>query len=77
MGALPAKYVVFYQILEKDDKIRQEETSNTDLTLNVLTLGSYSIFVQGFGAEGDSAVLPSANSQPTTITISIYHYLHC
>ena len=77
MGALPAKYVVFYRIIKKDDNISQEETSNTELTLNGLTLGSYCIFVKGFGAEGDSAVLPSANSQPTTITIGIQSIATC
>ena len=77
MGALPAKYVVFYHIIEKEDNISQEETSNTDLTLNGLTLGSYCIFVKGFGAEGDAAVLPSASSQPTTITIGIQSITMC
>ena len=77
MGALPAKYVVFYRIIKKDDNISQEETSNTELTLNGLTLGSYCIFVKGFGAEGDSAVLPSAKSQPTTITIGIQSITTC
>ena len=72
-GTPPAGYEVFYE-LTVGDKIDSKEntTSNTELTLTGLTLGSYSIFVVSFGAEGHP-VLPSKHSQPTTVMIG-KHY---
>ena len=43
-------------------------TSNTELTLTGLSLGSYSIFVVGSGVVGD-LILPSARSNTATVTI--------
>ena len=48
-------------------------TSNTELTLTGLTLGNYSIFVVGYGAEGHP-VLPSAHSETVTIIIGKLNY---
>ena len=65
-GAPPAGYEVFYQLTGGGSIVSGGNTSNTELTLTGLTLGNYSIFVVGFGAEGDP-VLPSARSEIATI----------
>ena len=46
-------------------------TNNTALTLTGLSLGSYSIFVVGSGADGD-VVLPSVHSNTATIMIGLW-----
>ena len=67
-GTPPAGYEVFYQLTGGGSIVSGGNTSNTELTLTGLTLASYSIFVVGFGEEGDP-VLPSDRSQTTTIGI--------
>ena len=54
-------------------------TSNTELTLTGLTLGSHSIFVVSFGAEGDP-ILPRSETVPIIIglqynTICVAYYV--
>ena len=66
-GTPPAGYEVFYQ-LTGGCIVSGGNTSNTELTLTGLTLGNYSIFVVGYGAEGDP-VLPSTRSETTSIII--------
>lgn len=63
----PAIYEVFYQ-LEGGSSFSGGITSNTKLTLTGLSLGSYSIFVVGSGADGDP-VLPSSHSNNVTVMI--------
>ena len=46
-------------------------TNNTALTLNGLSLRSYSIFVVGSGADGD-LVLPSVHSNTATVMIGLW-----
>ena len=53
---------MFYQSTEGGSVVSGGNTSNTELTLTGLTIGNYSIFVVGFGAEGDP-VLPSDRSE--------------
>ena len=60
-GTPPAGYEVFYQSTGSS----AGNTSDTELTLTNLAVGSYSMYVVGFGAEGDP-VLPSARSQTTS-----------
>ena len=67
-GPAVASYEVFYQLTGGGSIVSGGNTSNTELTLTGLTLGSYSIFVVGFGAIGEP-VLPSVSSNITTITI--------
>ena len=67
-GTPPAGYEVFYQLTGGGSIVSGGNTSNTELTLTGLTLGSYSIFVVGYGAESDP-VLPSARSVIHNITI--------
>ena len=67
-GTPPAGYEVFYQLTGGGSIVSGGNTSNTELTLTGLTLGSYSIFVVGFEAEGHP-VLPSARSETTIIMI--------
>ena len=66
-GTPPAGYEVFYQ-LTGCVIVSGGNTSNTELTLTGLTLGSYSIFVVSFGAEEDP-VLPSTHSETASIVI--------
>ena len=63
----PAIYEVFYQVTGMSST-SGGTTSNTELTLTGLALGSYSIFIVGSGADGD-LVLPSAHSNTATVTI--------
>ena len=63
----PAIYEVFYQVTGMSST-SGGTTSNTELTLTGLSLGSYSIFVVGSGADGD-LVLPSVHSNTATIMI--------
>ena len=63
----PAIYGVFYQVSGMSST-SGGTTSNTELTLTGLALGSYSIFIVGSGADGD-LVLPSAHSNMATVTI--------
>ena len=67
-GTPPAGYEVFYQLTGGGSIVSGGNTSNTELTLTGLTLGSYSIFVVSYGAEGDP-VLPSTRSEIHNITI--------
>ena len=67
-GPPPAGYEVFYQLTGGGSIVSGGNTSNTELTLTGLTLGNYSIFVVGYGAEGDP-LLPSARSVTTTVMI--------
>ena len=65
----PAIYEVFYQVTGSSNRVSVGNTSNTELTLTGLALGSqYSIFVVGSGADGD-LVLPSVHSNTATVTI--------
>ena len=65
----PAIYEVFYQVTGMSStRLSGGTTSNTDQTLTGLSLGSYSIFVVGSGADGD-LVLPSAHSNTAAVTI--------
>ena len=67
-GPAVASYEVFYQLTGGGSIVSGGNTSNTELTLTGLTLGNYSIFVVGLGAEGE-LVLPSDRSNIATITI--------
>ena len=74
-GPQPAGYEVFYYENENATSVRN--TSSTELTLTGLTLGTYYIFVVGYGAEGDP-VLPSFSSQKITIMIgNNYNIILC
>ena len=66
-SAVPAGYEVFYQV-DGDSTLSAGNTSNTELTLTGLTLGTHSLFVVGYGAEG-APVLPSAHSNTTSVVI--------
>ena len=66
-SAEPAGYEVFYQV-DGGSTLSGGTTSNTELTLTGLTLGSHSFFVVGYGAEG-APVLPSAHSNTASIII--------
>ena len=63
----PAIYEVFYQVTGMSST-SGGITSSIELTLTGLSLGSYSIFVVGSGADED-LVLPSDRSNTVTITI--------
>ena len=63
----PAIYEVFFQVTGMSST-SGGNTSNTELTLTGLSLGSYSIFVVGSGVVGD-LILPSARSNTATVTI--------
>ena len=67
----PAGYEVYYQLTGASSNVRN--TSNTELTLTGLTLGNYSFFVVGYGAE-EQPVLPSAHSKIVTIMIGKLNY---
>ena len=64
----PAMYEVFYQLAGSSTRVSGGTSSNIGLTLTGLTLGSYSIFVVGSGADGD-LVLPSVHSNTVTVMI--------
>ena len=65
----PTIYEVFYQVTGMSStRLSGGTTSNTELTLTGLSLGSYSIFVVGSGTDGD-LVLPSVHSSTATIMI--------
>ena len=66
----PAIYEVFYQVTGmSSSRLSGGTTSNNELTLTGLALGSeYSLFVVGSGADGD-LVLPSVHSNTATVTI--------
>ena len=66
----PAIYEVFYQVTGMSST-SGGTTNNTALTLNGLSLRSYSIFVVGSGADGD-LVLPSVHSNTATIMIGLW-----
>ena len=66
-SAVPAGYEVFY-LVDGGSTLSGGTTSNTELTLTGLTLGTHSLFVVGYGAEGDP-VLPSAHSNTASIII--------
>ena len=62
-----AGYEVFYQVAG-GSTLSGGNTSNTELTLTGLTLGTHSLFVVGYGAEG-APVLPSAHSNTASVMI--------
>ena len=66
---------MFYQLTEGGSIVSGGNTSNTELTLTGLTLESYSIFVVGYGTEGEP-VLPSARSEIVTIMIGKVQHTH-
>ena len=66
-SAVPAGYEVFYQV-DGGSTLSGGNTSNTELTLTGLTLGTHSFFVVGYGAEG-APVLPSAHSNTASVVI--------
>ena len=66
-SAVPAGYEVFYQV-DGGSTLSGGTTSNTELTLTGLTLGTHSLFVVGYGAEG-APVLPSAHSNTASVMI--------
>ena len=66
-SAVPAGYEVFYQV-DGGSTLSGGNTSNTQLTLTGLTLGTHSLFVVGYGAEG-APVLPSAHSNTASVVI--------
>ena len=66
-SAVPAGYEVFYQV-DGGSTLSGGTTSNTELTLTGLTLGTHSLFVVGYGAEG-APVLPSAHSNTDSVMI--------
>ena len=66
-SAVPAGYEVFYQV-DGGSILSGGNTSNTELTLTGLTLGTHSFFVVGYGAEG-APVLPSAHSNTASVVI--------
>ena len=66
-SAVPAGYEVFYQV-DGGSTLSGGNTSNTELTLTGLTLGTHSLFVVGYGAEG-APVLPSAHSNTASVVI--------
>ena len=72
-SSAPAGYEVFYQVAG-GSTLSGGNTSNTELTLTGLTLGTYSFFVVGYGADGEP-VLPSAHSNTATVTIG--EICHC
>ena len=68
-----AGYEVFYQVAG-GSTLSGGNTSNTELTLTGLTLGNHSLFVVGYGAEGEP-VLPSAHSDTASVMIGeICHF---
>ena len=66
-SAVPAGYEVFYQV-DGGSTLSGGNTSNIKLTLTGLTLGTHSLFVVGYGAEG-APVLPSDHSNPASVMI--------
>ena len=65
-GLHVGSYEVFYQMAANKSS---RTTSNTELTLNGLTVGeTYSMFVVAYGAEG-APVLPSAHSNAAMVTL--------
>ena len=66
-SSVPAGYEVFYQV-DGGSTLSGGNTSNTELTLTGLTLGTHSLFVVGYGAEG-APVLPSAHSNTASVVI--------
>ena len=66
-SAVPAGYEVFYQV-DGGSTLSGGNTSNTELTLTGLTLGTHSLFVVGYGAEG-APVLPSNHSNTASVMI--------
>ena len=71
-GTPPVGYEVFYRLAGGGSIVIGGTTSNTELTLTGLSLGNYTIFVVGFGAEKNS-VLPSAHSETTAVIIGCYN----
>ena len=67
LSAVPAGYEVFYQI-DGGSTLSRGNTSNTELTLTGLALGTHSLFIVGYGAEG-APVLPSAHSDTASVVI--------
>ena len=67
-GPSPARYEVFYQSTGVGSIVSGGNTSNTELTLTGLTIGTYFIHVVGYGAKGEP-VLPSAHSEVVAIQI--------
>ena len=67
LSAVPAGYEVFYQV-DEASTLSGGNTSDTELTLIGLTLGTLSLFVVGYGAEG-APVLPSAHSNTASVMI--------
>ena len=66
-SSVPAGYEVFYQVAG-GSTLSGGNTSNTELTLTGLTLGTHSLFLVGYGAEGAS-VLPSNHSNTASVMI--------
>ena len=71
-SAVPAGYEVFYQVAG-GSTLSGGNTSNTELTLTGLTLGSHSFFVVAYGAEG-APVLPSVRSNTASVMIGEIFY---
>ena len=67
VSAVPAGYEVFYQVTG-GSTLSGGNTSDTELTLTGLTIGTHSLFVVGYGAEG-APVLPSAHSNTASVMI--------
>ena len=76
-GTPPASYEVFYQLtgVAMGSIVSGGITNNTELPLTGLTLGNYSIYVVGYGAEEEEA-LPSFNSETRTIMIGSVVYIY-
>ena len=65
-GVHVGNYEVFYQMAANKSS---RTTSNTELTLNGLTVGeTYSMFVVAYGAKG-APVLPSAHSNTAMVAL--------
>ena len=66
-SAVLAGYEVFYQV-DGGSTLSGGTTSNIKLTLTRLPLGTHTLFVVGYGAEG-APVLPSAHSDTASVMI--------
>ena len=67
LSAVPTGYEVFYQV-GGGSALSGGNTNKTQLMLIGLTLGTHSLFVVGYGAEG-APVLPSAHSNTASVMI--------
>ena len=69
-SSVPAGYEVFYQV-DGGSTLSGGNTSNTELTLTGLTLGTHSLFVVGYGAEG-APVLTVTQLQSLSVRYKIH-----